>query len=528
MALSNPAAGSWRLNVREIDKSSTVQGEAGGVGAMVIDAPKGPKEPVYFSVGQEQRIIDIFGTPSVNYPEIYEAIQFNYQDALYICAPWNMDSGTPLLGGVLIHQGGVTPLASGLDPSTGLDSYSFNSSDEYFVLTSKSPSDDWLGVQVTFNSTSEFFTISLYKTDDGGTTYTKINDYTVSTVLNQKDGFGKNIYIEEVFEDNDYLQASVNSDADPTNGFTDVTTTVMFAGGDRGEPITASDRVTSWNYFQKNSMYPVDIFMDTSTETSIVTTFDTLRNTYQKYSSYLLPLPSGENATTAISTKQGLGVNNRGLAFYWNHLKVQDVYNNSSFWTTGIGKIGAKFSQMQNIYNGGAPAWIDENGHGGQLGSGILETEYDPTESELEQLDDAGINALKFYPGYGTMITSHRTAQSPNNLSDTSWIAHSRLFDYIISNVLSQVLVYQIVKLNDDYHRQIAITKGNQLVDPILAEGLLRDYAIQCDRNNNDDTALANRQFVYTLALKVTPYSETIIFNFVNVGQTTEVTEVLA
>lgn len=528
MALSNPAAGSWRLNVREIDKSSTIRGEAGGVGAMVIEAPRGPSTPIFISRGQEQRILDLYGTPSVTYPEVWEAIQFNYQDAMYICAPYNSDSISAALGGVLVHEGGVTGLSPGLDPSTGLDSYSFNSTDEYFVLTSKSPCTDWLGVQVTFNTTTSFFTITLYKTSDGGTNWTKINDYTVSTVLNQKDGFGRNIYVEEVFEDNDYLQAKVNSSADTANGFTDVTTTTIFTGGSRGDTLQASDRVTSWNYFQSNSTYPVDIFMDTSTEESVVTTFDTLRGTYQKYSSYLVPLPSGETATAAIATKDGYSVNNRGLAFYWNHMRVQDVYNNSSFWTSGIGKIGAKYSQMQDIFNGGAPAWIDENNHGGQLGSGILELAYDPTEDNLESLDNAGINALKYYPGYGVMITSQRSGQSPNVLSDYSWVAHSRLFDYIISNIISGVLIFQIVKLNDDYHRQIAVTKGNQLMDPILAEGLLADYAIQCDRNNNDDTALANRQFVYTIALKVTPYSETIVFNFINVGQSTDVTEVLA
>lgn len=524
MALANPAANSWRLNVKEIDKSSTVIGEAGGVGAMVIEASRGPLKPQYISKGQESRILNLFGNPSPTYPEVWEAIQYNYQDVMYISAPYSSDAK---LGGVLVHEGGSEGLGAGIAPAS-LSNYSFDSDNEYFVLTSKSPCVDWLGVIITYTEETQLFKITLYEDDDG--TWVKIRDYTVSPIEGKKDGFGKVVFIEDVLENDDYLQAVANTNADLTgsaSGFTDDSSTVAFTGGTRGSTIAISDRNDGWDYFKKFSQYPVDVFMDTSKDNGIVTTFNTLKNTYQKYSFYVLPLPMSEDVSTATTTKQEYGVSNDGLAFYWNHAKIKNTYGGSNFWTSLIGKIGAKLAQMQDIYNGGAPAWIDENNHGGQLGAGIIETEYDPTESELESLDNAGINPIKFYPGYGTMIASQRTAQSPNSLSDTSWIAHRRLFDYMLANIISQVLIFQIVKLNDDYHRRLAISKGITIMDPILAENLIADYAIQCDSNNNDDNALAQRQFVYTLALKVTPYSETIVFNFVHIGQTTEVSEII-
>jgi len=510
------AANSWRLSVNELDRSSTIRGNAGSVGAMVIRAPKGNAKPTYIAKGKEQRILDIFGSPSSSYPDVLEAIEFNKQDAIWISAPYE---GTATLGGVLVSDGGTAALSAGIDPATW-PTYSFTDDTEYFVITAISPyANDDLGVLITKDPTTNYFTIKLYKKNSSGTFVLKYTKE-VSLLVGEKDGFGKFMYIGDVFEDDDYIKVTVNSSADvSTNGFVDDASVVAFDKGDRGATPTITEFTVGWAYFQQAANYPADIFMDPTADSGIPSIFDTLRNTYQKYAFYIMSLPMSEDASTAITTKDGLSINNRGLAFYWNYSKVKDVYSGNVFWTSLIGRIGAKYAQMVNVFNGGAPAWIDENGHGGQLGSGIIELEYSPTEGDLQLLDEAGINPIASYPGYGVMITSQRTAQSPGNLSDTSWIAHSRLFDYIISNLLSGVLVYQIVKLNDELHRKLAVSKGETLLDPVLSSALINDYAIVCDLNNNDDAARAARQFVYDVYIKVTPYSETIKLNFVSVGQ---------
>ena len=133
------------------------------------------------------------------------------------------------------------------------------------------------------------------------------------------------------------------------------------------------------------------------------------------------------------------------------------------------------------------------------------------------------------YPYYSRLHLEYieRTAQSPATLSDTSWIGHSRLFDYIIYQTIDQILTYQITKLNDEVHRQLASSLGEQLSAPIVNLNLLREAIPKCDRENNTDSVLARREFVFTWGVKVTPFSEKIIFNFVNVQQTVSVEEVI-
>ena len=140
MAGVNPISSSWRMSVRELDRSSTIRGEALTTGAMVIRSGRGPAKPVKVFKGQEKRLLRLFGTPSSTYPDIWEAIQFNYQDDIWISAPYD-DSA--LLGGVLVDKDGSQALAAGVTPveTEAGPTYSFDSNDEYFVLVSKSPTD---------------------------------------------------------------------------------------------------------------------------------------------------------------------------------------------------------------------------------------------------------------------------------------------------------------------------------------------------------------------------------------------------
>lgn len=513
---------SWRIDVNSIDQSQTVNASPGNTGAMVIRSSKGPVAPIKIAAADEQRIIDLFGKPSSSYPDVYEAIQFNYEAPLWLSAPYD---DTALLGGALVESIGTDPWneSNGVDPAT-FTSIAFGGATEYMVIGAKSPYADDLGVKVSFTAATALFKIELYRTTDAGVTWVLLDTYTsVSITAGTKDGFGTNVYAPDLFENNDFIQVHVNATGAVANGFVDDTVVQPLGGGDRGSEITITEVTTGWAYFQKGRIYKADIFMDTTTLSGIPAIFDTLRSTFQKYASYIIPMPDSEASSVAITTKEGYSISEAGLSFYWNHGRVTDTWNNSSFWTSLIGRVGRKFAQMVNVFNGLAPSWVDENKHGGQLGSGILEMRYDPAESELEAMDDAGMNPIVFDPGYGVMITSQRTGQSPNNLSDNSWIAHKRVFDYIVSSIKEQVLVYQITKLNDDLHRQLAYSKADAIISPIAAEGILAEYGVQCDGANNNAPILAARKFVLTVAVKVTPFSERVIFNFVHVGQNVSV-----
>ena len=116
---------SWRLEVIKKDRSGTIQADTGVTGAMVIRAERGLTEPVLIGNGQESRIIDLFGYPSVNYPDVWEAIEYNQVGELWVSAP---SPATDTMGGVAVLDSGAVPLTAGLTVD-GLDSYTFTAID---------------------------------------------------------------------------------------------------------------------------------------------------------------------------------------------------------------------------------------------------------------------------------------------------------------------------------------------------------------------------------------------------------------
>lgn len=79
---------SFRLQFIDRDSSysiSTAQDDIKGF--MVVRAPKGTTEAMYFGSGNERHINAMIGVPTANWTDLYEAVTFNQSYGLYISAP---------------------------------------------------------------------------------------------------------------------------------------------------------------------------------------------------------------------------------------------------------------------------------------------------------------------------------------------------------------------------------------------------------------------------------------------------------
>jgi hypothetical protein len=398
--------------------------------------------------------------------------------------------------------------------------------DVYATLFSHSPQADDLQVKVIKSTTTTgALELSVTRYNPIEKTYFEISGspFTVSLDPLGKDGYGNNIFIENVFEESSQTILTAEVVNETLTTLTDGTAYVSLAGGSRGAAIAGADLATAYGILEDKVQYPAKVIFDGSGLAEVATKFEQLREGNLNRVRFMLP--TANLSATALIADPLVAANsttNRGLYYYcltWGIHK--DLYQGRNFACSNMGLIAGKMLDVLILGPGGVPAWIDENGVGGQLGGAITKFNFNATESQLQLLDQARLNPVVSDPVYGPMIKSWRTRQS--TLSDYAYIGQSSLADWIVELIETQVLPLQLGKTIDDFHMGQVKGKCESVLNSV--SNWLEDFYVLCDRTNNTADTLQQQKFILTCAVKFTPYSNTIEFNFVATPQGVTVEE---
>jgi len=399
----------------------------------------------------------------------------------------------------------------------------------YFTLFNASQQADDLAVQVVEEEGDGTFIITVNRYNETEKAWFEITGSPVTVSINPlgEDGYGRPIYAEDVFPDDSILfTADVVTETFTT--FTDDTAQVALAGGGRGDALTGSDLASAYDPLQDTFAYPASVVFATTDDAEIATKFETLRNTYQTRTRFMLPTTDVAPATViATPATYNNGVSTRGVYYYTCTWGIhRDVYRSKNFNCSMMGLVAGRMLSILINGPGGNPQWINNGGNGGQLGSSVVSLNQSPTQTELQQLDKLRFNAVIFHPLYGAMIEGGRTTLTRE--SDYSYIGQSSLADYIVKAVEEQVLPFQIGKPNNDFYRSIVAGKARTIMTSVSQWLDGNDpFTVICDRSNNTADILQQQKFVLSVAVKFTPYSQTIQFNFVNSPQGLSTEEVV-
>jgi hypothetical protein len=401
----------------------------------------------------------------------------------------------------------------------------------YAVFGMNFPCEDFLGISIGKSDKSEKqLTLKMAEKKDG--VYTEIgSSVEFSLESGYKDGAGKLIFVEQALKDNDFIFAKINEDKafDPEIWDAGSSVYTDFKGGNRGDSVTGIELTDGWQKFKSTRLYPADIYFDTTGSQAAKAAMLALRNGPVPYKRFLAPVAEG--FPTAAEALQIEGIpSNRGLSVFWNGAYIQNPYGTTGdLLSTLLGEVAAKFADaLVYSYGGRAVSWGDENNVGGQLTGGrIVKMLHDASQDEQKEMDRNRINPIVQQELFGPMIASRRTTDTSE--SDYSYTDYSAIVDYCVERIVNEVLPYQITKFNDDVHRADVATRAVLIIKPLTVapNNVIREYAIKCDGENNDDEVMARQEFILTVGIKVTPKSELVILNFINAGQTMRVEELV-
>lgn len=265
----------------------------------------------------------------------------------------------------------------------------------------------------------------------------------------------------------------------------------------------------------------VFIFMDPTGEEFVHTQHASLVMTHK-----LAIAISPKNITKAEFTNPSkITVTGRSkqTAQFAGEFQYYDAYTGKSFWMKPIGDVGLMCARIYDFKMGGwPPAWYNYNDMGGQLPRAVLKARWNFSDTATKIMDEKGINPIVYNSDDGLMVTSSKTTQDPNNLTDWSYLEHVMAFLLCKRDIRDNVMRQQIKKPIDDYWMGVRQTQ----VEAILAKRTTGSNKIWtkaiCDiAGVNTDITKAARKFIIYVKVKVTPFSEFVELQFENVGQTT-------
>lgn len=390
----------------------------------------------------------------------------------------------------------------------------------YAIVGMRFPCEDFIAAAVYKSTIEGNLILDLHQKRKG--VYLAIGGYPVEISLTPGtvNGSGVLIYAPQLLRQDDliYVLPNMNEPLDWdvwTGGNDDL---VDFTGGFRGAKCTGNLLVEGWEQFKEFKKHPADIYFDTTGDPLIAPQFSALRAEIP-YRRFLFPQPMGMKANEIIAPPM---VQNRGICTFWGAAFILNMFEpTGNLLSTLMGEVASRYADARVFSFGGrAVAWGDENQVGGQLNQGrIVEFLYDAREDEMQQLDRFRVNPIVLNELFGPMVASRRTTDTSE--TDYSYSDYSMIIDYCVERIVNEVLPYQLIKFNDDNHRAVVRAKAELILKPLTQapNNVIRDFAIKCDSENNNDDVLTRQEFVLSVAIKVTPKSEFIHFNFINSAQ---------
>lgn len=302
-----------------------------------------------------------------------------------------------------------------------------------------------------------------------------------------KNGYGQNMFVEDILEGSNYIRASVN----PLNSgaILPQVTPLYMVGGNDGDPVTDGKMMLAADTFKNADTYPLTCFMDGGWASPA----------FQKYIDGIaqnrhdcvcfLSVPYDKEASANYLNDIAdywlniLNLSSSHSALYTPHVKVYDKFNDRSLYVSPEGYAGAALSYTALNYE----MWFPVAGfRRGQIQ--VLDLRRRFSKGEMDYLYDGassgggGINPIRFAPGRGLCLWGNKTLLGrPSNLSRLN----VRLLLCVLEPAIAKYLEDFIFELNDAATRAQVSGGIESYLENIKARRGLYDYKVVCDESNN-------------------------------------------
>lgn len=485
---------SAKVSIKEIDLSTRVASFEGVYGGIVLPAKKGPTDKPFF-VTSDTQLLKVF-TPNERVEVGYDLAHFSalaYLERANRLWVQRVANGASYSGLVLVSSGAVGSNA-GIPASpvlTDPSAFVFGADQVLFIHSANAGA--WgkdIAVKVEASSDADnAFVIKVFKK---GNEASPLESFLVSRVEGQKDGYGRNIYVEDVLKSSNYIRAISNPLIVGTTLPKLQSSALYMTEGSDGSAVSDANMVNALQQFANPNAVPLTIVLDGGWATPAYQVAINALCQKRMDCVGILSVPYAKEVSANYVTdivdyrKTELNMNSSYCALYTPHLQVQDRFNDRKLWIAPDGHVGGSISFTSANYE----IWYPSAGFKrGVLN--VLDTAQKFSDGELDLLYSAGINPIKFTSGKGIVIWGQKTLLARPSALDR---LNVRLLLIVIEPAIKAFLEDYLFDLNDEGTRAVIEGKLEGYLETIKARKGITGYDVVCDESNNSPEDIdANR-----------------------------------
>ena len=340
-----------------------------------------------------------------------------------------------------------------------------------------------------------------------------LETFICSRTVGAKDGYGQNIYVEDIVTSSNYINIIDNVDVPSDTILIEQTTPLSLLGALDGEAISDSQMQTALAKLQNKNEIPLTIVMDGGwTTVAYQRAIDGLCQSRKDCVSCLSTPYSVENSSTYLTDlvayrKTDLNLNSSYSALYTPHLQIQDRFNSRKIFVSPDGYAAAAIAETASNYE----IWYAPAGtRRGMLN--VLDVKRRFSEGELDLLYDSGINPVKFMSGRGIAIWGQKTLSSRPSALDR---LNVRLMLVTVEPAVSVFLEDFLFEFNDPLTRLLVRSGIESYMDGIKSRKGVYAYTVICDESNNTADDIDNNKLNVYLYVQPTKTAEFITLSVI-------------
>lgn len=295
------------------------------------------------------------------------------------------------------------------------------------------------------------------------------------------------IFIEDVFENSDYIHFKSNELIDYNIIPEDTEEDKYFITGNDGGAISSGDIIKGYQEFSNIDKYPIQILIGngyaTEEDYSVFVELDKIAQN-RGDAIAVLDIPQGLKFDKASEWKNKTGISSSYSAFYYNWLKIYDSDNQKNILVPNSGYVAGQYAKTDNNFD------IYYSPAGYKRGTlSVLGIEFDDLDTGMRgTLEENKINPIIYRNG-SYQIFGDYTAQLSSTY--TGFVGVRRYINYLKVSVATTLDYVLFDPLNDSTKRYVV-----GLISSFLqkCKGIEKNWTVICDDSNNtaDDRVLGH------------------------------------